>query len=292
MQSVLPVQAVVRLPLAVERTSSVGSVRPDSSVIQCPVGSVSGTSAGTIGDVSEWPSDMASAWPLPSEPDLGSDFPPLQRITRAARSGPADVVTRKPSASRTIASTRAGWRSVAPQPVASRTRASSTVRAESVTGKSLPVSSRLSSTPAALKKATVSSTVKRASTLRIAGGVLPTKSVSATCQCVTLQRPPPATRILAPSLRAPSTATIDGVRPRPRAVRPAQAVAKSPAAPAPTIAMSTRRAGAAVAGSWAGAIASGRAGCTGRFSSVMRMGMGCLDPATKSNNNNRPITGE
>jgi len=56
---------------------------------------------------------------------------------------------------------------------ASRMSASSTVRAESVTGKSFPVSSRFISTPAARKNCTVSSTVNRLSTLRMAGGVLP-----------------------------------------------------------------------------------------------------------------------
>jgi len=63
--------------------------------------------------------------------------------------------------------------SAAPACVADETRASSTVRAESVTGNSFPVSSRLSSTPLSRKKPTVSSTVNRPSTLRIAGGVLP-----------------------------------------------------------------------------------------------------------------------
>ena len=89
--SVLPVQAVIRLPVAELNTSSAGSVSPEKSVIQWPAGRSSGTSAGTIGCVSECPSAAASASPPPSDPDLGSDRPPVQRITRPARKGPADV---------------------------------------------------------------------------------------------------------------------------------------------------------------------------------------------------------
>ena len=173
MQSVLPVNATIRLPLAAERMISAGSVSPDRSVIQWPCGRTSGTSAGTIGAVSEWPRLVASVKPPPSEPDLGSDFPPVQRMIRRAWIAPVSVATRKPSASRSTPVTRAGCTSAAPATRASRMSASSTVRAESVTGKSFPVSSRFISTPDSRKNCTVSSTENRLSTLRIAGGVLP-----------------------------------------------------------------------------------------------------------------------
>ena len=174
---------------------------------------------------------------------MGNDLPPVQRITRRAASGPASVVAVKPAPSRTSAVTRAGWTSSTPAARASRTSASSTVRAESVTGKSFPVSSSLSATPASAKNRTVSATPNRRSTLRMPPGVLPAKSCSVTTRWVTLHRPPPATRILAPSFRAPSTARIvsgaaDGAG-RAAAVRPAQVAANSPAAPAPTTRMST-----------------------------------------------------
>ena len=77
-------------------------------MIQCPGDSTSGTSAGTIGAVSEWPSCVASAKPVPSEPDFGSDLPPVQRMTRAAWIEPVSVVTVKPAAVRSRAVTRAG----------------------------------------------------------------------------------------------------------------------------------------------------------------------------------------
>jgi hypothetical protein len=104
---------------------------------------------------------------------LGSDFPPVQSISRPAVNSPASEVARKPPGVRSIAVTRAGWTSSTPARRASPSSASSTVRAESVTGKSFPVSSVLRTTPAAAKKATVSATVNRRSTLRIAAAELP-----------------------------------------------------------------------------------------------------------------------
>src|SRR4029450_1182952 len=62
---------------------------------------------------------------------------------------------------------------------------------------------------------------------------------SSTLSWVTLHRPPPATRIFAPNRFAPSSATIAGDAPRPRASRPAWIAGISPAAPAPTTATST-----------------------------------------------------
>jgi hypothetical protein len=60
------------------------------------------------------------------------------------------------------------------------------------------------------------------------------KSAAATAWWVTLQRPPPETRILAPIFLAPSSTTM-----RARgAVSAAKIAAASPAAPAPTIATS------------------------------------------------------
>ena len=172
-QSVLPVNDRSRFPPAARSTTSAGSVRPENPRIQCSPGSTSGTSAGTIGSVIEWPRPAAIANPAPSDPDFGSERPPVQRMIRAASIEPASVATQKPPAARSMAVTRAGWTSAAPAAVAAPTSASSTVRAESVTGKSLPVSSRFRSTPHAEKNLTVSSTVNRPSTLRIAGGVLP-----------------------------------------------------------------------------------------------------------------------
>jgi len=92
-QSVLPVNAQIRLPLAAERMISAGSVSPENSVIQWRWGRTSGTSAGTIGAVSEWPRLVASAKPPPSEPDLGNDFPPVQRMIRLAAIAAVSVVT-------------------------------------------------------------------------------------------------------------------------------------------------------------------------------------------------------
>ena len=151
----------------------VGSVSPERPVIQWPVGSTSGTSAGTSGSASEWPRLVASVKPPPSEPDFGSDLPPVQRITRRAAIGPASVVTVKPSGVAATSVTRAGWRISAPARAASAIRASSTVRAESVTGKSLPVSSCLRATPASSKNRIVSVAENRLNTLRMAAGELP-----------------------------------------------------------------------------------------------------------------------
>jgi hypothetical protein len=114
---------------------------------------------------------------------------------------------------------------------------------EEIVGEAAPVVQTNDGTPAAAKNATASSAVKRASTLRIDGGVLPAKSASVTLQCVTLQRPPPATRIFAPSFREPSTAKIESGAAADLAVRPAQAAANSPAAPAPTITISASLSG-------------------------------------------------
>ena len=172
-QSVLPVTATRVRPVPLRSFTSVGMVRPESVVIQWPGGRTSGTSAGTIGSASVWPRPAASAKPEPSEPDFGSDLPPVQRIARRATKRPAAVSAANPAAVFDTASTLAGCTSVAPARTASRTSASRTVRAESLTGKSLPVSSRLSSTPASAKKRMVSSTPNRRKTLRIDAGVLP-----------------------------------------------------------------------------------------------------------------------
>ena len=103
------------------------------------------------------------------------------------------------------------------------------VRARSVAGKSLPVSSRFRATPCSRKKATVCATSNRRSTLRMAARDEPAKAVSSTTSWVTLHRPPPATRILAPSVRAPSSKSTR----RPASARRAQRAAMRPAAPAP-----------------------------------------------------------
>lgn len=62
----------------------------------------------------------------------------------------------------------------------------------------------------------------------------PQKSAAATAALVTLQRDPPLTRIFAPGVFAPSRRMTD----RAAFVRRAKIAAVSPAAPAPTIAMS------------------------------------------------------
>ena len=92
------------------------------------------------------------------------------------------------------------------------------MRLRSVTGKSLPVSSRLSDRSSA-KNATVAGPSKRRSTLRIAAGVEPANADASTAWCVTLQRPPPATRIFAPRLRAGSHEDHEDGPPRRAAVR-------------------------------------------------------------------------
>src|SRR5262249_23650366 len=72
---------------------------------------------------------------------------------------------------------------------------------------------------------------------------LPAKAVSSTTSWVTLQRPPPAMRILAPSRGLPSKTTMR----RPGAVRAAQMAAINPAAPPPITATSTRSSGRSIA---------------------------------------------
>ena len=66
----------------------------------------------------------------------------------------------------------------------------------------------------------------------------PQKSRSDTTRFVTLHRPPPLTRIFAPGFRAPSRSSTD----REGFARRATIAVASPAAPAPTIAMSTAEA--------------------------------------------------
>lgn len=68
----------------------------------------------------------------------------------------------------------------------------------------------------------------------MAAGEPPQKSRSVTTAFVTLQRPPPLTRIFAPGLRAPSTSSTERLS---SCARAKIAVAKS-AAPAPTITVS------------------------------------------------------
>ena len=88
-------------------------------------------------------------------------------------------------------------------------------------------SSRFKTTPSSRKNATVSGTSKRRSTLWMALGDEPANACSSTVSCVTLQRPPPAIRILAPSFFAPSKAMTRA----PDCA--AHIAAMSPAAPAP-----------------------------------------------------------
>ena len=140
---------------------------------------------------------------------------------------------------------RSGWRSVTRAWWAAVRSASRTVRALSVVGKSFPVSSCLKWTPSSLKKRTVLSTPNRRRTLRMLLRDVPAYSCSVTLWWVTLHRPPPATRILAPSFLAPSMART--VERRPLAgcwlwiALPAAMAAMRPAAPAPRTAMSAVR---------------------------------------------------
>src|SRR6516162_5388032 len=150
--------------------------------------------------------------------------------------------TNRPPAASTR-STRQGWRISAPASRAAATSASRTVRARPVSGKSFPVSSRTRRTPRSSKNARVLATGKRRSTLRTAAGVEPLKSRSSTASWVTLQRPPPEIRILAPSRDAPSTTPIESAAPEARAARPAAIAAINPAAPAPATTRSNEPSG-------------------------------------------------
>src|SRR5262245_14704950 len=120
---------------------------------------------------------------------------------------------------------------VTPASRAARSSASTTSRARSLTGHSLPVSSHLRGTPKDAKKSMVSETSKDRKTLAMALR-LPLKSAAVTTSCVTLHRPPPEMRILAPIFGAASSATTRAP------ARPAKIAAISPAAPAPTTATS------------------------------------------------------
>ena len=221
-------------PVALRSWSSAGTVIPLRAQSAWSRGSVRGTSAGKTRRVIVWPSDWARRWPCPSDPLFGRLLPPVARTTRWASSTPHAPESRNPSVVCETASTRYGCRISTPVSRLARRSASRTFRALSVVGKSLPVSSRLSSTPRSWKKATVSGTSNRRSTRLMAPGVEPAYARASTAWCVTLHRPPPATRIFAPSLRAPSRSTT-----RPAPARPAAMPVISPAAPAPTTATST-----------------------------------------------------
>src|SRR4029079_16830998 len=137
-------------------------------------------------------------------------------------------MTNSPSARSMAETRRSVWISTLRSWQRSRS-ALRTVRALSVVGKSLPVDSRLSSTPMPANHSMVRSTDQAASTFLMMRR-LPKKSAAVTAACVTLHRPPPDTRILAPSVFAPSRRTIR----RPPLRSPEAIAAARPAAPPPT----------------------------------------------------------
>src|SRR4030095_12662563 len=111
-------------------------------------------------------------------------------------------------------------------------RASRTVRARLLSGNNLPSSSARSGTPSSSKKAIARDAEYARSTSRMTRRSPPQKSCSVTTRLVTLQREPPLTRILAPTVLAPSTQ----ITPRGYdAARAQNVAAASPAAPPPTM---------------------------------------------------------
>jgi hypothetical protein len=196
--------------------------------------STRGTSAGIRG-TRVWPRASARAYPPPSLPVFGSESPPVARTTRRAIHSPAEVRSRNPSAARSTHRTRWPVRRRAPRRSASPTRAARTVRALFESGKSFPPGSAWSATPRSRKNAAAWVAGNADRTRPTTWRDPPWKSVASTTLLVTLQRPPPLTRILAPSVWAPSKATTVASG-RWRAAK--MAVAR-PAAPAPTIATST-----------------------------------------------------
>ena len=169
----------------------------------------------------------------PSLPVFGTDIPPLASTTRRARSGPSSVVTRNPPSAGAIWVARRGCRSRMPALAAAPSSASSTVAARFESGNSLPCGSSCSVTPSSSKNRTVSSTGSARSTRAMTRDVPPLKSRAVTMRFVTLQRPPPLMRILAPSRRAPSMTMTSAAG----AQRAAVIAAIKPAAPPPTTRM-------------------------------------------------------
>lgn len=161
-----------RLPVP-DRTSIVARVEiPESSRIQVSASATtSGTSAGNTRSVTRCPSDLAKAYPAPSEPVRGSAIPPVASTSSPACKGSLRSslgVISKPSDRRLTDFTRQGFLIRTPRRAHSSSSAERTVWAESVTGNILPVASCLSPTPRSAKKAIVSRLGNALSTFLIA----------------------------------------------------------------------------------------------------------------------------
>ena len=215
-------------------TSSTSCATPESGTWKVPA-RTRGTRAGVVGTI-VWPSVSAIRRPWPSLPVFGSESPPVASTTPDTATVSRVVRTTQPASSASTASTRSPARSTTPRRRASSRSACRTTRERFASGNSLPSTSSCSGTSISRKKATVSATPKPRRTRRTRCGGPPLKSDSATVAFVTLQRDPPLTRIFAPGWRAPSKRTMGPTTPR----RAAKMAVASPAAPAPTMAITDR----------------------------------------------------
>jgi len=141
---------------------------------------------------------------------LGMLMPPVAMMTRAARTSFRSSPIVKPSLSRRIMRTRRGCAIATPRPRGfGHERGSAPCGRRRWWGKLAGFLTFESDDRSPRRRPLSRATSKRRSTLRIAGRVEPRKPSRRRHRGFTLQRPPPAIRIFAPSLRAPSRRRTD-----------------------------------------------------------------------------------